>query len=142
VTTPASVEDTAAVLRKVLIEGTLRRIPRNPHHREVVLAALCLDLRRRHPYPEMELNGQLKRALDGMRARVDHVTARRYLVDCGFLKRDRAGSRYFLNYPKLESTLSEEARSSAAALVADALANHRRSPRRRPQRPITPPGSS
>ena len=97
----------------------------------MVLAILCLGLRRRHPYTESELNDQLKQALGGMRARVDHVTGRRYLVDCGFLKRDRAGSRYFVNYPRLESALSAEARSRSTALVTHALANHRRSPRKR-----------
>lgn len=119
------------MLAKVLVEGSLARIPKNPRHRDVVLAILCLGLRRRHPYTESELNEQLKQALGAMRARVDHVTGRRYLVDCGFLKRDRAGSRYFVNYPRLESALTAEARSRASALVAHALANHRRSPRKR-----------
>ena len=38
------------------------------------------------------------------------------LVDLGFVKRDRAGTRYFLNYPKLEATLSQEAMRSASEL--------------------------
>ncbi len=133
------------MLRKVLPEGRLQRIPRNPLHRDIVLGLLCLDLRRRLPYGEIELNDILKAGLAKLSARVDHVTARRYLVDCGFVKRDRAGARYFLNYPKLESTLSSEARSTAAEILAGVLTDiaeaarereRRRAANRRPAGPM------
>ncbi|MEQ8484400.1 MAG: DUF2087 domain-containing protein [Pseudomonadales bacterium] len=108
--TPAELEQ---ALARALVTGGLRRIPRNPQHRDLVLAVVCLTLQRRRPYPEPVLNEHLRARLATLKATVDHVTCRRYLVDLGFLKRDRAGSRYFLNYPRLASTLSEEA---AAAL--------------------------
>ncbi|HEX7037271.1 MAG TPA: DUF2087 domain-containing protein [Pseudomonadales bacterium] len=116
---PASPEEVAAVLRKVLITGRLQRIPRNPRHRSVLLAALCLQLRRRYPYSEPELNEQLKEALAALPAVVDYVTLRRYLVDLGFLRRDRAGRRYLLDYRRVAATLGPEAiaaYSDAAAL--------------------------
>jgi len=83
-----------------------------------VLAVLCLGMRRRHRYTEPEINEYLAAALDAFAAAVDHVTCRRYLVDLGYLKRDRAGARYFLNYPRIEGTLSTGAMDVAATLVA------------------------
>lgn len=106
---PASPAEVAAVLRKVLITGRLQRIPRNPRHRSVLLAVMCLQLRRRYPYSEPELNEYLKETLAGLPAVVDHVTFRRYLVDLGFLRRDRAGRRYLLYYPRVAATLDAEA---------------------------------
>lgn len=113
---PASAAEVAEVLRKVLITGRLQRIPKNPRHRSILLAALCLRLRRRHPYSEPELNDYLKDALAALPAVVDHVTCRRYLVDLGFLRRDRAGRRYLLDYGRVVRTLSPEA---AAVLLGD-----------------------
>lgn len=124
---PASIRAVEAVLAKVLPEGRLRRIPRNPAHRHIVLAILCQGMRRRYPYSEPELNEFLQEALSRLAADVDHVTCRRYLVDLGFVKRDRAGMRYFLNYPKLEAALSSGAMESAHRLVERALASNRRS---------------
>jgi hypothetical protein len=133
VSTPASIEQVSAILGKVLAEGRLNRIPRNPEHRDVLLALLCLNLGRRYPYAETELNDKLSHALGELGARVDHVTCRRYLVDCGFVKRDRAGSRYLLVYPKLESTLTTDVMASASDLIDTALAsaNERRLAHRR-----------
>ena len=117
------------VLRKVLAEASLNRIPRHPEYRNIVLAVFCTGLRRRYPYTEVELNELLQEQLDLMCAAVDHVTCRRYLVDYGFVKRDRAGTRYFLNYPKVESTISGDSMVSASELVKDALNARRRRPR-------------
>ena len=97
------------MLRKVLITGRLQRMPRNPRHRSVLLATLCLPLRRRYPYSEPEVNAYLKQALAGLPSAVDHVTFRRYLVDLGFLRRDRAGRRYLLDYRRVAATLSADA---------------------------------
>ena len=87
----------------------------------MVLALVAHDLQRRHAYSETELNEALTRCLARWRADVDHVTCRRYLVDLGFVKRDRAGQRYLLNFPRVEATLSPEAREQAPALLEDAL---------------------
>jgi hypothetical protein len=109
----ASAETVSRVLGRVLTQGGLSRIPRHPERRDIVLAVLCVGLRRRVPYTEIEFNDLLESGLAGLKARVDHVTCRRYMVDYGFVKRDRAGKRYFLNYPKLESALTDEAMRSA-----------------------------
>jgi len=122
---PASAEEAAAALGRVLISGRLTRIPRHPGHREIVLAVLCIDLRRRNPYAEIELNDALRESLARLHAVVDHVTCRRYLVDTGFLKRDRGGRRYLLNFPKLEATLAPQARDQAHDLVRQALSKRR-----------------
>jgi len=122
---PASSDEVARTLGKVLISGGLTRVPRHPGHRAIVLALLCADLRRRHPYTEVELNDVLQEALARMHAKVDHVTCRRYLVDTGFVKRDRAGNRYLLNFPRLERTLAPQARADAHELVRQALAQRR-----------------
>jgi len=129
----ASVETVASTLKKVLASGALHRIPRNPEHRDIVLALLCLDLYRRYPYTEVEMNAYLVAALEQVRARFDHVTCRRYLVDLGFVRRDRAGQRYFVNYPKLESLLSDEAMGEARGLVARAVAHGGRRRKVRPE---------
>ena len=57
---PAAVTN---ALRKILASGALRRVPRYPEHRDVLLAILCLDLRRRYPYSEFEMNEHLAAAL-------------------------------------------------------------------------------
>ncbi|MGE0626136.1 MAG: DUF2087 domain-containing protein [Pseudomonadales bacterium] len=127
---PASVETVRLTLKKVLASGALHRIPRNPEHRDIVLAILCLDMHRRYPYSEVEMNAYLVAALEKFRAKFDHVTCRRYLADLAFVRRDRAGMRYFANFPKLESVLSDAARAEAHQLVAGAVAHGSR--RRKP----------
>ena len=124
---PATAEIVSKVLRKVLATGRLTRIPRHPGHRDIILAILCLGMTRRVAYTENEFNEFLTGELAKLRARVDHVTCRRYMVDCGFVKRDRAGKRYLLNFPKLESAFSAEAGLSIGDLIEDAFPKPRRS---------------
>ena len=126
----ASVEDVAKTLRKVLPEARLHRIPTHPERREILLAVLCVGLKRRYPYSEPELNDVLKDRLAELNADVDHVSCRRFMVDLGFIRRHRAGIRYFLNYPKVESTLSDDAMDAAQGLVEEALAFNRKRRRR------------
>ena len=127
----ASLETVEEVLRRVLASMRLRRIPKNPEHRNIVLAIVCLGLMRRYPYTERELNDALCDELEKFNALVDHVTCRRYLVDLDFLKRDRAGHRYFVNFPKVESTLADESLAGAAELPARVINEIRQSPRGR-----------
>lgn len=122
----ADVQEVAAALVKALPDGQLPRIPKHPRRREIVVALLSLALERRYPYTELELKEVLQPALAAFNAQVDHVTCRRYLVDLGFMKRDRAGSRYFLNFPRLETTLSEAVREQAPQLIAAAIAERQR----------------
>lgn len=96
-------------MRKFTRARRLQRMPKGSQDRRIVLALVGLGMRRRHPYTEAELNAYLKDLLCVRDAEVDHVTCRRYLVDTGFVRRDRAGARYLLNYPRILSTLSEEA---------------------------------
>ncbi|MEZ5558614.1 MAG: DUF2087 domain-containing protein [Pseudomonadales bacterium] len=115
--TPGDRADIDRTLRRALVKGQLTRIPRHPGRRDLILATLCLRLRRRHPYTEIELNNYLRTRLERWPATLDHVTCRRYLVDLGFLKRDRAGRRYLLNYPRLEAVLTPEAATVAEAFL-------------------------
>ena len=108
------------MLLKLLVTGHLQRIPKNPAHRDLVLALVCGRLRRHYPYSEPELNGEIAERLQLFKAHVDHVTCRRFLVDCGFVKRDRAGSRYYLNFPKLEATLEATLLEQAETLIESA----------------------
>lgn len=117
----ATAEDVVRVLSRTLADGGLRRLPRDSRRRDIVLAFLCLDMRRRYPYAEAELNDLLQNALERIGASVDHVTCRRYLIDLGFMKRDRAGARYLLNYPKVESMLADEVRSGPVERLLDRL---------------------
>lgn len=115
--------DLEHILKRVFPEGCLNRIPKNPEHRNIILAILSIPLMRRYPYSEPELNELLNKSLRGMNARVDHVTARRYLVDLGFLKRDAAGSRYYLNYLKQQEVLPETFFKTAQALLTQSISN-------------------
>ena len=127
----ANSAQTIDALVRSLHEGRLHRIPRNPARRSIVLGVIASHFERRYPYSEPELNALLKETLTRCAADVDHVTCRRYLVDLGFVKRDRAGNRYFLNFPTLENTLDEAARQEATALVEQALAQGRERSRQR-----------
>ena len=122
------------VLRKLLATTQLERMPKHPRRRDILLALLALSLKRRYPYTELELNDTLKDSLASYATKVDHVTCRRYMVDLGFLRRDRAGTRYFLNFPKLEETLAEEVFEQAPALVQRVLAEQRAEARERAER--------
>lgn len=123
---PPSEKEVSEVLQKALHHASLTRIPRNPRHRDLVLALVCLDMQRRYPYTEIEFNDYLKHELSAFNANVDHVTFRRYAVDCGFVKRDRGGNRYFLNYPKVEATLGSDMTEAKPGLISAALAASRR----------------
>ena len=111
------------VFKKLFSQGALNRIPKNPEHRDLILAVISMPLIRRYPYSEPELNELLAEELAGMHARVDHVTARRYLVDLGFLKRDAAGTRYYLNYLKQQEVLPAALGEVAQSIVRNAILN-------------------
>ena len=118
---PADRTATTKILNRLLSTGALLRMPRNPRQQAILLAVVSQDLERRYPYTEVELGERLRETLERLNAEVDHVTLRRYLVDLGFVRRDRAGNRYLLNFPKLEETLDEATRDAASELVAAAL---------------------
>jgi len=122
-----------AIFARTIPRGRLQRMPRNPEQRDLLLACCATGLDRRYPYSEVELNEVLRVFLERLDAAVDHVTCRRYLVDLDFVKRDRAGNRYYLNWPRLEATVApavlatlDELLDSALAARRSYMAQHRR----------------
>jgi hypothetical protein len=72
-----------AVLRAYFRGGRLTEIPSKLSKRRIVLARLALEFDVGVRYPERQVNETLKRFDD------DYATLRRYLVDEGFLSRDK-----------------------------------------------------
>ncbi len=113
-------QDTETLLRNLLQTGALQSLPANPHVRDTVLAVAAGGLVRQRPYAEREVNDVLSAWLASVRAAIDHVTLRRRMVDLGFLKRTRDGSRYYLNLGRVVATLgSAEAKIDAGAIADD-----------------------
>jgi hypothetical protein len=78
---PATAEE--KVRRAFLKDGRLVSIPTQRAKRLVVLDVLAQEFEPGHRYPEREVNRRLRRWHD------DVATLRRYLVDEGFMLRDR-----------------------------------------------------
>jgi hypothetical protein len=76
-------EEEEAVLRSYFRGGRLREIPGRQSKRRIVLSRLALEFDIGVRYPEREVNRTLNRFHD------DHASLRRYLVDEGFLSRDK-----------------------------------------------------
>ena len=108
-----------ALLHRWLQSGRFQRFPKNPDHLDIVLAVAASRLERRRPYAEGEVNEALTDWLDSVYADVDHVTLRRRMVDCGFLKRTTNGSRYFVNYGRVAAVLGDPAIEVDAGAIAD-----------------------
>lgn len=123
--TPA--QDAEDLLRKLLRPGRLQGFPSHPDRRDTVLAVAAGALVRRHPYAEEEVNELLIDWLTSVRARIDHVTLRRRMVDCGFLKRTRDGSRYLLNYGRVAGVLGDPAARIDAGAILDGILRERES---------------
>ncbi|MCY4056923.1 MAG: DUF2087 domain-containing protein, partial [Gammaproteobacteria bacterium] len=54
-----------------------------------------------------------------------HVTLRRRMVDCGFLKRTTNGSRYFLNYGRVVEVLGDPVIEVDAGAIGNDLRSER-----------------
>lgn len=119
---PADTNELRETLRILLRSGALTRIPKKPEQRDQLLGTVSSTLHRRYPYDEPALNEALKEVLATLNAQVDHVTARRYLVDFGFLMRNRDGTRYYLNFQRLAQALDEDAQSEAMPIANAELA--------------------
>ena len=120
-------EDAEDLLRRLLRPGRLQAFPRHPHRLDTVLAVAAGGLMRRHPYGEEEVNELLIDWLKSVRTRIDHVTLRRRMVDCGFLKRTRDGSRYLLNYGRVAGVLGDPAPRVDAGAILDGILRERAS---------------
>lgn len=116
-------DDAEGLFRRILRSGRLLGFPRHPRRLDIVLAVAAGGLVRRHPYTEEEVDEVLIDWLASVRSRIDHVTLRRRMVDCGFLKRTRDGSRYLLNYGRVAGVLGDPApRIDAGEILASVLA--------------------
>jgi len=114
-----------ALFRRLLHSGRFAGFPRNPEHLDTVLAVAAGGLIRRRSYAEQEVNEVLTEWLGSVGAGLDHVTLRRRMVDCGFLKRATDGSRYFLNYPKVAGVLGDPPFEVDAGTILDDIAYER-----------------
>ena len=120
-------DDAEGLFRRILRSGRLLGFPRHPRRLDIVLAVAAGGLVRRHPYAEAEVNELLVDWLASVRARIDHVTLRRRMVDCGFLKRTRDGSRYLLNYGRVAGVLGDPAARIDAGAILDGILRARES---------------
>ena len=111
-----------SILRRIFRAGGFHAFPTNPADRDTLLAVVAGTLDRQRPYAEQEINEALIVWLASVRGTPDHVTLRRRMVDCGFLKRTPNGSRYYLNYGRVVDTLGAgPAEVDAGAIVAGIL---------------------
>jgi len=78
------------VLREYTSNGRLTQIPSRQKKQLVILRWLATKFQSDVTYTEKEINAILRQHHD------DHATLRRDLVDFGFLRRERAGSKYWL----------------------------------------------
>ena len=76
-------EEEEAVLRSYFRSGRLREIPARLSKRRIVLSRLALEFDVGVRYPEREVNQTLRRFHE------DYASLRRYLVDEGFLSREK-----------------------------------------------------
>ena len=119
---PADIE---TLLRNLLQTGALRALPTNPHVRNTLLAVATGGLARQRPYAEREVNEVLSAWLESVRATIDHVTLRRRMVDLGFLKRTRDGSRYYLNFGRVAAILGDGTVEIDAGAITDDIVRGR-----------------
>lgn len=72
------------------LDGPLLKFPKKEKRKVVVLTHIAGRFERNRHYSEKEVNAILESVYD------DYVTVRRYLIEYGFLDRDRDGSRYWV----------------------------------------------
>jgi hypothetical protein len=72
------------------LDGPLLKFPKKEKRKLAVLTHIAGRFTRNRHYSEKEVNAILESIYD------DYVTVRRYLIEYGFLDRDRDGSRYWL----------------------------------------------
>jgi DNA-binding HxlR family transcriptional regulator len=84
-------EPDLAVLREFVVNGKLTGLPHKQKKLMVILRWLATLFEVNRTYTETEVNTVLKN-VDIQ----DYVGLRRDLVDCGYLRRERAGTRYWL----------------------------------------------
>ena len=118
-------QDTETLLRNLLQTGALQSLPSNPLILDTVLAVATGGFVRQRPYAEREVNDLLSAWLASVHARIDHVTLRRRMVDLGFLKRTRDGSRYYLNVGRVAGILGSGVVEIDAGAITDDIVRGR-----------------
>ena len=90
-------------LAMLLVRGGAGGWPRDPVDERVLLKSAVFPFEPDRIYNEAQINIQLEQWLEqiGTTLFVDHVKLRRYLVDAGYLRRDRAGRAYRVNGAKV-----------------------------------------
>ena len=78
--------------------GGGRGMPSHPRDLQILLKSMALCFSSSNNYSEKQVNERLKVWLRevGQNVEIDHATLRRYLVDAGYLRRDKAGQIYQL----------------------------------------------
>jgi hypothetical protein len=106
-------DEVLRLLAKLLANGPIEQFPKKQADRDVILALAAAGLTAGKSYEEREINDYLSAWLQGFASPfgMDHVTVRRTLVDCGFLRRDPTGSAYTVNQEIVDHTLEPDARS-------------------------------
>ena len=118
---PAGEDEVRTILTKLLTDHGWSNFPKKRRPRNIVLASVPLLMVRYRAYNEAELTHILQRWLGAANLSADHATCRRYLIDHGLVKRDRAGNRYIADYSRIEALLSADALVFAKELVARAV---------------------
>lgn len=79
------------IITNYIRDGKLTEFPKKQKRKLVILKYLSERLEPNREYTEREVNAILNDFYE------DYVTLRRYLIEYGFLNRDRDGSRYWVN---------------------------------------------
>ena len=92
-------------LNKLCGKNDLIQFPKKYKDRLVLLGSIVLSLKPQKQYSEKLINESIKEWINKMadKSYLDYVTLRRYLIDFGLLKRDPAGSEYYIAESKIDS---------------------------------------
>lgn len=125
-------EELVAWLHRQFRGGPLRRLPRNPADADVLLALALTGLDADAAHEESAVNMHLFTWCSGIAAEdgLDHVTLRRWLVDCGFLRRSSDGVIYRVVRERIDALLAPDAQSVDARQILEAVETERSERRR------------
>lgn len=84
-------EEAAKVMQNFFKDGRLIAFPAREKRKAIVLMFFARCFEPGRIYSEKEVNAVIEEVYD------DHVTIRRYLVEYGYLCREKDGSKYWLN---------------------------------------------
>ncbi len=119
-------------LGRMLANGPLTMLPRQPRDLEVLMALAAARFEPGREMAEAQVNQALAAWLETFCAPhgVDHVTLRRCLVDARLLVRDRAGSAYHADAERVAEAIEAGAARIAPAEVMEEVRRTRESRKR------------